>query len=242
MKEEISGVISKGKAVVVCKSFAYKGFTLIELLVVITIISILAAMLLPALKNAKDMANSISCVGNLKQMGLGLYNYTGDYSERLIPGAYINDDTGSVCWFDLLNPYMGVNPTVIHSANRQVWQNCPSKTLPPSWINIGYGWNWTAESHAGGFGNIPSQSQSYGYNSRLSEVTRPEHTIIIGDSLDAWTVGNYQNMYLYPPPDYASLLLRARRHPGRVGNYLMVDGHVEDLPPTMDKSYFKKVQ
>jgi prepilin-type processing-associated H-X9-DG protein len=49
-------------------------------------------------------------------------------------------------------------------------------------------------------------------------------------------------MFLYPPNDYASPLLRARCHPGKIGNYLMVDGHVEDLPPTMDGNYFKKVQ
>ncbi|MFA6569421.1 MAG: prepilin-type N-terminal cleavage/methylation domain-containing protein, partial [Victivallales bacterium] len=240
--------ISKGKAVVACKSFAYKGFTLIELLVVITIISILAAMLLPALKNAKDMANSISCVGNLKQIGLGLYNYTGDYSERLIPGATVDQTvpTLPIYWFHLLNPYMGANPVDIYSTNRPAWQNCPSKTMIPFYNRLGYGWNYAAEmniSTAGGFGIDPSLPNDYGWNSRLSEVTRPEHTIIIGDSRDAETaVNGYENFLVYSSAFYVSPLYRARRHPGKVGNYLMVDGHVEDLPPTMDAKYFFKVQ
>jgi len=114
-----------------------KGFTLIELLVVIAIIAILAAILFPVFARARENARRTSCQSNMKQIGLGLLQYTQDYDEKYpltnnIPGNYGGFDWG--LWMVHIQPYVKSTqlftcPSSSRDTNNNRYTNTPSGTL-----------------------------------------------------------------------------------------------------------------
>ncbi len=83
--------------------YCQRAFTLIELLVVIAIIALLAAMMLPALRNAREKGRQIACVANLHHLGIAVQMYADDYGGRF---PYLTWQT-EYLQFTLLEQYIG---------------------------------------------------------------------------------------------------------------------------------------
>ena len=123
-----------------------RNFTLIELLVVIAIIAILAAILLPALQQARERAMSTKCISNLKNCGTIAAMYTDGHKDYWPSGGDITSDSkGCLPWFEeLARAKLIGGPTergkAVWSANREPITLCPSMPqIPDTYMPEGYG-------------------------------------------------------------------------------------------------------
>ena len=140
-------------------SRGFQAFTLIELLVVIAIIAILAAILFPVFARARENARRSSCTSNLKQIGLGLLQYSQDYDEKQ-PLDYFGDSNdqsgygGRYKWMDAAFPYI---------KSEQIF-DCPSDSFGSGGVSDLLNSTYKYLFGTGGNGESGYRYGSYGAN------------------------------------------------------------------------------
>ena len=222
------------------KRFPARAFTLIELLVVIAIIAILAALLLPALSQAKAKAQSVKCKNNLHQLGIALRLYVGDF-DAYPYSAYTpaSNQRNLFLWFDGLAPYVANakwGEGVFDCPNYQ-WKVYEGEAVPPSGFKepLGdYAYNGLGSSPTNLISNSirglgPIVPNSGVRPVRDSNVKAPADLYAIGDSQvvqlsDGWII--IGPWIYFPVPSYSQI----KKIPhSTLFNIVLADGHVESL-------------
>jgi type II secretory pathway pseudopilin PulG len=197
-------------------SFRLREFTLVELLVVISIIALLAALLLPALSKAKEAGKSITCIGNLKQLGLAMLSYTDDNN-----GTFPDFGTtaqGS-CWDYKIAVYLNYSTT--STTSRSAIYHCPAGIVSPAATNISSSRGYAMNAHV-----TSGVSSKMGMSRRDGELLVLLDFWVMGSCTENLVGGSYNNQEHIQVGDLTRV---AYRH-NRMFNYWCKDGSANTTP------------
>lgn len=203
-----------------------RGFTLIELLVVVAIIAILAALLLPALRTAREAGRQTGCISNLHQLGVAFSMYADD-SEEFYPGGapWPNTMSSPADWIKMVGqnrPYRPADVTegsVYGYAKAPLAYVCPTDDIRRI-RDPGFDHGKARGEHKAGVQNF-SYSMNFSLGLQRTRIVKRSHRTILlyeeanpNDGYCAWVTHDDH-------PD--------SRHTGAMANFLFCDGHVENL-------------
>jgi prepilin-type N-terminal cleavage/methylation domain-containing protein/prepilin-type processing-associated H-X9-DG protein len=214
------------------------GFTLIELLVVIAIIAILAAILFPVFARARENARRSSCQSNLKQIGLGIMQYTQDYDEILPMGGDNSAGAGGQRlspWHSVVQPYVKSTQIFKCPSNSRTGNisNSTIAGLSPNGVPISYLCNGgvqvnTDVATTGRPMNPPLTASpgNLGGPTNIAKLVSTSQTILVHEQS-----GTDADPDMYNPSRLANGQIDLTNHLG-MANFLFADGHVKALKPT----------
>ncbi len=189
----------------------HKKFSLIELLVVVAIIAILASLLLPSLKKAREKSKSAVCKSNLHQLGLGVSMYADD-NEGRIPYSGNFTGTNQRWWNKVLKDFGYIPET-------EAAMTCPSLPYPGDWTTRNYN-TYGAPRLAGRTGEISITGFS-GFS--ITEVESPSEFFWYADSAKRVDGSLVQwNNYKY----HEGATMRIHTRHDEKANLWFADGHV----------------
>jgi len=207
------------------------AFTLIELLVVIAIIAILAAILFPVFARARENARRSSCQSNLKQIGLGILQYTQDYDERM-PRALVTIGGTDYSWSTVVQPYVKSAQLFACPSNKK--QNLSNGGTGLDGVTIipaSYSVSGTEDGHAWPMADNPNyEGGQLNRGAALSKIDSPAQTILVWETRYDLAARNPSHGYSGVAGTAFSEGYGLTNHL-TTSNYLFCDGHVKSLKP-----------